>query len=185
MIVTARLAAPEILLHQRGAHGLLDEQDRKHDGSLPEGLDVQRGAVLWGAKRTVCRAHQAYSSGEMPARTIVQIATDIEQVNARIVRLEADIQTQRVKLAGLVQELTQSEALVRLGTRLEVENVQDEEPAVGSRPARAPRVPASGADRERRALGRPRAAEKVPPVPDQDPVAAVETKAAEQPAPTS
>ena len=50
-----------------------------------------------------CRAHQAYSSGDMPARTIVQIATDIEQVNARIVRLEADIQAQRVKIARLVK----------------------------------------------------------------------------------
>lgn len=100
-------------------------------------------------------------------------------------RLEADIQAQRVKLASLVQELTQSEALARLGTRLEIENVQDEEPAVGRRPARAPRVPASGADRERRSLGRPRAAEKAPPVPDQGPVPVVETKAAEQPAPTS
>lgn len=132
-----------------------------------------------------CRAHQAYSSGDMPARTIVQIATDIEQVNAKIVRLEADIQAQRVKLASLVQELTQSEALARLGTRLEIENVQDQEPAVGSRPARAPRVPASGANRERRSLGRPRAAENVPPVPDQGPVPVVEAKVAEQPAPTS
>lgn len=145
------------------------------------GVDARHAAL----KPAGAAGRQAYSSGEMPARTIVQIATDIEQVNARIVRLEADIQAQRVKLASLVQELTQSEALARLGTRLEIENVQDEEPAVGRRPARAPRVPASGADRERRSLGRPRAAEKAPPVPDQGPVPVVETKAAEQPAPTS
>lgn len=123
----------------------------------------------------------------MASRTIVQIATDIEQVNARIVRLEGDIQAQRVKLASLIQELTQSEALARLGTRLEVENVQAEGPAVGSQPARAPRVPAGGADRERRSPGRPRAADRVSPVRDQAaaPVPAVETKAEEQPAPTS
>jgi hypothetical protein len=95
----------------------------------------------------------------MAARTIVQVATDIDQVNARIVRLEADIQTQRGKLADLVRELAQCEALARLGTRLEIEGVQDSGPAPESRPAPAPRR-LSGADRDRTGTGRGRPAKR-------------------------
>lgn len=104
----------------------------------------------------------------MAARTIVQIATDIDQVNARIIKLEADVQAQRTKLTELMRELatTQSETLGQYGMRLVLENAQDGLPKAESKPARLTRHTPDDASRERNVTIRKWAAERGISVPE-------------------
>lgn len=99
----------------------------------------------------------------MAERTIAQVATEIDQVRAKITAAMATVEAQRSKLTDLVREMAQmqTEALGAFGMRLVLENARDGHPVEAATPRRrarteptSPSSAISRADRQRNTAAR-------------------------------